>query len=154
MRTNGYATAVFGKSDSYIYKWGPGQGFYSANLFDYNIHVKHDIQANGFGELFTKAGYNANNEIEGYTENVVYPNGDKRTYYLKRKDGPLTPEDIAGKKQTNQEFDIIRSYTRGGNKELILSGVNPKPADEAVDAYIVKEMKHYLENHQTIILNL
>ncbi|NHN38394.1 sulfatase-like hydrolase/transferase [Pseudomaricurvus alcaniphilus] len=146
MRANGYATSVFGKSDSYIYKWGPGQGFHDANLFDYKVHFKHDIQQNGFGDLYTKAGYNENNEIVGYTENVQYPDGEKRSYYLKRQDGPLTKEDIAGKEQSNKEFDLIRSYTRGGNKDLILAGVNPKPAGETVDAYIVKEMISYLEN--------
>ncbi|WP_440875083.1 sulfatase-like hydrolase/transferase [Thalassotalea sp. PLHSN55] len=146
MRTNGYATAVFGKSDSYIYKWGPGQGFHDAKLFDYKVHFKHDIQKNNLGDIFTKAGYDENNVIAGYTENVLYSNGDKRTYFLKRKEGSLTEQDLFQKEKTNQEFDIIRSYTRGGNKDLILSGVNPKPAGETVDAYIVKEMKNYLTN--------
>ena len=40
MRANGYATAVFGKEDTYIYKWGPGQGFNDANLFDYKVFIK------------------------------------------------------------------------------------------------------------------
>ncbi|XPF92468.1 sulfatase-like hydrolase/transferase [Colwellia sp. RE-S-Sl-9] len=150
MRSSGYSTSSFGKVDSYIYKWGPGQGFHDAKLFDYKIHFKHDIQKNGFGDIYTKAGYNEKNEITGYTENILYANGDKRSYYLKRQEGPLTKEDIAGKNQSDKEFSLIRSYTRGGNKELILSGVNPKPAGETVDGYIVKEMKNYLENPNQI----
>ncbi|MGJ8678813.1 sulfatase-like hydrolase/transferase [Paraglaciecola sp.] len=146
MRDNGYATSSYGKVDSYIYKWGPGQGFHDSKLFDYKVHFKHDIQKNGLGDIFTKAGYDSNNAMVGLTEHVLYPNGTKRKYYLKRNGEPLTQDDIAAKAYTDKEFDIIRSYTRGGNKNLILSGVNPKPVGETVDDYIVKEMKNYLQS--------
>ncbi|MER2491740.1 sulfatase-like hydrolase/transferase [Catenovulum sediminis] len=146
LRDKGYGTAVFGKEDSYIFKWGPGQGFHDANLFDYKVHFKHDLQANGLGELFVKAGYDYTSGspvMAGLKENVVYPNGEKRAYYLKRKTGELTQDDLAQKQQTTEEFELLRAYTRS-QKDLILGGVNPKPAGETVDAYIVKELQNYL----------
>lgn len=149
MRDHGYATSVFGKEDSYIYKWGPGQGFNDAKLYDYKVHFKHDLQANGLGDLFTKAYYDTidgNLVTVGYTENVLYPNGNKKSYFLARKGAELTEADIASKQAMNEELGLLRSYTRGGNKDLILAGGNPKPAGETVDAYIVKEMKNYLAN--------
>ncbi|WP_111977525.1 sulfatase-like hydrolase/transferase [Algibacillus agarilyticus] len=149
MREHGYATSVFGKEDAYIYKWGPGQGFHDANLYDYKVHFKHDIQANGLGDIYTKALYgtvDGSPVMQGYTENVLYSDRPKKSYFLKRHQADLTAEDIAAKNAVSAEFDLLRSYTRGGNKNLIIGGVNPKPAGETVDAYIVKEMKNYLAN--------
>lgn len=145
MRSNGYATATFGKTDHYIYKWGPGQGFHNAQLFDQKIHFKNDLQKNGWGDLFTKAQYDSDYNIVGTTENILYPDGTHKKYYLKRKNAELSAEDLAQKKATEKEFDILRSYTRR-NKDLIIGGVNPKPAGETIDAYIVKEFQHYLQN--------
>lgn len=144
----GYATSVFGKEDSYIFKWGPGQGFHDASLFDYKVHFKHDLQANGLGDLFVKAGYDYSSGapvMAGLKENVVYPNGEKRAYYLQRQNEALTAEDEAQKQKTSEEFDLLRAYTRT-QKDLILAGENPKPAGETVDAYIVKELVNYLKN--------
>lgn len=148
MRSNGYTTSTFGKEDHYIYKWGPGQGFHNAQLFDVKVHFKNDLQKNGLGDLFTKAQYDENYNVIGTTENVLYPDGTQRKYYLKRNNAELTTEDIAQKKLTDKEFDILRAYTRG-NTDLILGGENPKPAGETIDAYIVKEFQHYLQNANT-----
>ncbi|MGL6314304.1 sulfatase-like hydrolase/transferase [Vibrio sp. WXL103] len=149
IRDAGYQTSVFGKEDSYIFKWGPGQGFHDAGLFDYKVHFKSDLQANGIGDLFTKVqwGHNDAGEFvnQGLTETVLYPDGTKKTYFLKRNNEPLTEEDIRAKEEVNEEFEILRAYTRW-NTDLILGGENPQPADETVDAYIVKEFQAYLDN--------
>ncbi|AWB66005.1 sulfatase [Saccharobesus litoralis] len=148
MRANGYGTATFGKEDAYIFKWGPGQGFHDANLYDYKVHFKHDLQKNGFGDLFTKLKYgNVDGKFSplGLTETVLYPNGDKKSYYLKRHKAPRNAEDQKQLEATDKEFDLLRSYTRS-NPDLIIGGENPKPAGETVDAYIVEEFKRYLAN--------
>ncbi|MDC2887570.1 sulfatase-like hydrolase/transferase [Psychrosphaera algicola] len=148
IRDNGYQTSVFGKEDSYIFKWGPGQGFHDAGLFDYKVHFKHHLQANNKGDIFGEASYgevDGSPVMNGYAENVVYADGRTRKYFLKRKGGELTEQDLAEREVTNQEFDILRAYTRT-NTSLILAGENPQPADKTVDAYIVKEFVNYLDN--------
>nr|WP_252730577.1 sulfatase-like hydrolase/transferase [Colwellia sp. E2M01] len=148
VRDTGYQTSVFGKEDSYIFKWGPGQGFNDAGLFDYKVHFKHDLQKNGKGDLYGEASYgviDGSTVMQGYAENVQYEDGNTRSYYLKRKNGTLTKEDLAQRELTNQEFDILRAYTRT-NTSLILAGENPQPADQTVDANIVKEFVNFLDN--------
>ncbi|MGL6257798.1 sulfatase-like hydrolase/transferase [Vibrio sp. WXL210] len=149
VRDAGYQTSVFGKEDAYIFKWGPGQGFHDAGLFDYKVHFKHDLQANGRGDLFSKAVYDFDVSgayvMQGVSETVIYPDGTKKSYFINRGKKPLTEEDKAAYAEVNEEFDILRAYTRA-NTSLILGGENPMPADQTVDAYIVKEFKNYLEN--------
>ncbi|MGL6259453.1 sulfatase-like hydrolase/transferase [Vibrio sp. WXL103] len=150
LRDAGYQTSVYGKEDAYIFRWGPGQGFHEAGLFDYKVHFKHDLQKNFIGDLFTEGVYDFNDdgvyEMQGTTENVVYPDGTTKSYFLKRAKGaPLTEEDLRMRAEVDEEFELLRAYTRG-NQNLILGGENPQPAEETVDAYIVKEFKNYLEN--------
>ena len=145
LRDHGYATASFGKDDYYIYQWGPGQGFIDAGFFDHRVHFKADLQGNMIGDLFIKASYDENNVVNGIKENVLYADGSKKSYMLKSKTGPLGEADKASKAAIDEEFDLIRAYTRA-NTNLILAGENPKPAGETVDAYIVKEFVSYLEN--------
>ncbi|MCM2679966.1 sulfatase-like hydrolase/transferase [Echinimonas agarilytica] len=148
IRDAGYQTSVFGKEDSYIFKWGPGQGFHDANLFDYKVHFKHDLQKNDKGDLFGKALYgdvNGTPVMQGYTENVVYPNGDKKSYFIQRHNAQLTADDKSAMAEVNEEFDLLRAYTRT-NTGLILAGENPQPAEKTVDAYIVREFQNFLQN--------
>lgn len=148
MRDAGYETATFGKEDAYIFKWGPGQGFHDANLYDKNVHFKHDLQKNGFGDLFTKAEYEhigGQYKMTGTVEKVIYPDGSSRKYYLRRKEGQLTSADREGFEQSNKEFSLLRSYTRA-NPNLIIGGENPQPAGKTVDAYIVDEFINHFAN--------
>lgn len=147
LREKGYQTATFGKEDSYIYRWGPGQGFHDANLYDKKVHFKHDLQANGFGDLFIKQTYmTVDGEMvpEGISENVLYADGGKRRYFLRRANQELTEDDHRQLEQSNEEFGLLRSYTRW-NSNLIIGGENPKPAGETVDAFIVDEFVKHLE---------
>lgn len=151
LRDTGYQTSMFGKEDHYIFKWGPGQGFHNAKLFDLQVHFKHHIQVFGMGDLFVKASYGdekGNSTPVGFKETVVYPNGEQRSYFLKRESGELSPEDITSRKQTDEEFGLLRAYTRA-NTNLIIGGTNPKPAHETIDAYIVREFTSYLDNADT-----
>ncbi|MEN8662217.1 MAG: sulfatase-like hydrolase/transferase [Lentimonas sp.] len=148
LRDHGYATAGFGKDDHYIYKWGPGQGFHDAGFFDHRVHFKGDLQANKIGDLFTKAKYDYSGgapKVIGTSEYVLYPDGSEKSYLLTRKDGELSEADKATKAQIDEEFGILRAYTRA-NQNLILGGENPKPAGETIDAYIVDEFVSYLAN--------
>ncbi|MDZ8120524.1 sulfatase-like hydrolase/transferase [Pontiella agarivorans] len=143
LRKNGYSTAVFGKSDSYIYT-EVGK-YVTAGLFGTKVHFKHDLQANGFGDIYA-GGYSP----DGTTEKVMYPDGSIREYFLKRNSGALTEEDIAERRKTDKEFDILRADTEGFySKKLIYGGVNPQPDDKTIDAYIVKEFKSYLDHADT-----
>lgn len=145
LRAQGYATAAFGKDDPYIYRWGPGQGFYDAGFYDPRIHNKHGLQRNGVGDFATLKEFGKGG-MSGGTEIVFYPDGRQRKYFLSRNNAELTAEDRAGRALTDKEFDILRSDGRKGIKTLVLGGVNPKPAADTADAHIATEMKNYLAN--------
>ncbi len=146
LRGAGYATASFGKADSYIYRWGPGQGFHNAGFWDHQVHFKNELQKQGFGDLFGNTAYGDNWERLGTAEWVHRPDGTVTQYFMSRVDGPLTDEDRATRAAVEKEFDLLRSYTRGGNRNLILGGVNPMPADKTVDARVVDAFKAHLWN--------
>ncbi|KXX66896.1 sulfatase [Flammeovirga sp. SJP92] len=145
----GYQTAQFGKSGEYIYRWGPGQGFYSAGHYEYGVHFKHDLQKNNQGDLWGHTPFGkVNNKVVnlGKQEHVKRPNGEVESYFIKKNHGEISPEDLATKKRIEKEFEILRSYTRGSNKSLIIGGENPMPADQTIDAIIVDEFSAYLKN--------
>ena len=145
LRDHGYATSSFGKDDPYIYRWGPGQGFYDPGFFDHRVHFKHNLQKNDIGDLFTKPFFK---NVEGKTqsagsiETILYADGRKQTYKIESKFDPISAADRAAQQQVDQTFEILRSH--GHKKTLILGGENPKPAPETVDAAIVQSLKNYL----------
>ncbi|WP_289039424.1 sulfatase-like hydrolase/transferase [uncultured Zobellia sp.] len=148
LQKEGYITAVFGKTGSYIYKWGPGQGFRDAGHYNYVMHFKHSLQKNGVGDLWTVSPYkvvNGKGAYQGVQEHVKFADGRTERYYLSKKDGTITNEDVAKRKAVEKELGILRSYTRY-NKNLIIGGQNPMPAGQTVDAKIVEEFKKYLSN--------
>ena len=148
MRDRGYGTASFGKMDHYIYRWGPGQGFHDAGLFDLRIHFKNHLQKNGWGDLFVRAQYGQLDgapAIIGMTENVIYPSGERKKYFLPWKGETPSGTDIASREQVTREFDLLRAYTRE-NKSLIIGGENPRSAGDTIDAYILREFTNYLVN--------
>lgn len=144
LRDEGYQTAIFGKLGAYIYKWGPGQGFYSANHYDTEISFKQDLQKNGQGDLYYHSVWKGGNQ--GLEEVAPMPNGKKLKYFIKRKKGQeLTKLDIKSRKTVDKTYDILRSYTRY-NKTLIIGGENPKPSGETIDGKILQEFQGYLAN--------
>ena len=146
LRERGYATASFGKSDAYIFRWGPGQGFHDAGLFDHKIHFKNQLQREGYGDLVADTVWDVTDgkwTNLGAGETVQYADGTTRRHFLSRTDGPLTDEDRANRRRTEEEFDLLRSYTRS-NPNLILGGVNPRVAEETVDANVVREFRNHL----------
>lgn len=148
MREYGYSTGAFGKMDSYIYN-DPGV-FNTDGLFGTRIHFKHDLQANGVGDIYSHvAGENVDGKwtMVGNKEKVMYADGSQRLYFIRRKGEDLREEDIAGIEQSNKDFDLLRAYPEGFySKTLIYGGRNPQPADKTLDAYIVKEFKDYIAN--------
>ncbi|MEM9418073.1 MAG: sulfatase-like hydrolase/transferase [Planctomycetota bacterium] len=146
LRDLGYTSASFGKSDSYIYRWGPGQGFHNPGHWDHRIHFKNQLQKVGYGDLFGNTAYGPNWTKLGQAEWAHYPDGRVKEYFMSRVDGPITEEDKRIRAEVEEEFDILRSYTRGGNKNLIIGGVNPMPADKTVDARVVDEFESHLAN--------
>ncbi|MEM6391449.1 MAG: sulfatase-like hydrolase/transferase [Planctomycetota bacterium] len=144
-RDYGYTAATFGKADSYIYRWGPGQGFHDPGHWDHRVHFKNDLQKQGLGDLFANTAYTKDWKKLGVAEWAHYPDGRVKQHFFSRTDGPVTDEDRRIRAEIEDEFDILRSYTRF-NKNLILGGVNPMPAEETVDARVVREFTNYLKN--------
>ncbi|VGO17778.1 Arylsulfatase [Pontiella desulfatans] len=148
IREYGYSTGAFGKMDSYIYT--VPNAYNTDGLFGTRIHFKHDLQANGVGDIYSHvAGGNVDGQytVLGNQEKVMYADGTVREYFINRKDAELTAEDVAHQKQTDREFDLLRAYPEGFySKTLIYGGRNPQTADKTLDAYIVKEFKDYLAN--------
>lgn len=146
LRDLGYTTATFGKADAYIFRWGPGQGYHDAGLWDHRIHFKNQLQKVGYGDLFGNTAYGENWKKLGQAEWAHYPDGSMKEYFFSRTDGPITEDDKRIRAEVEEEFDILRSYTRGANKNLIIGGVNPMPADKTVDARVVDEFESHLVN--------
>ncbi|WP_429933192.1 sulfatase-like hydrolase/transferase [Alteromonas sp. 4B03] len=147
LQREGYYTAMFGKEDHYFMQWGPGQTFNKLPIFDFRVHFKHDLQNHGIGDIYTRASYGdepGNSTPIGYSEYVSYPDGSQRSYLLKSKDGEVSQGALAQRARTDQEFDILRSYTRS-NPNLIIGGVNPNSATETIDAKVVRELRNHLQ---------
>ncbi|MGJ8681238.1 sulfatase-like hydrolase/transferase [Paraglaciecola sp.] len=144
MRDAGYGTAIIGKTHHGIsekYKT-------KSTIFDLEIEFNRDFFRNGLGGLYSTGAYGLKDGVllrRDSTETVMYADGTKKTYVLSKADRQLNAKEQAVKDSVEQEFDILRAYTRI-NKGLILGGVNPQPADKTVDAYITKEFVNYLEN--------
>jgi len=148
LQKTGYQTAQFGKTGEYIYKWGPGQGFHNAEHYEYIVHFKHSLQKNNVGDLWGHNPYEIINDkvvYQGTQENVKRPDGRIEKYYVHKRSGEISTEDIKKKKEIEKEFEILRSYTRS-NPNLIIGGENPMPANQTIDAKIVDEFQLYLNN--------
>ncbi|WP_448248837.1 sulfatase-like hydrolase/transferase [Thalassotalea agariperforans] len=140
----GYSTAIIGKTHHGISEKFKGK----STIFDLEIEFNRDLYRQGFGGFFQTGAYGL---IDGLllrrdsTETVYYPDGRKKTYVLSKQHRELTAQEQSVVDEVESEFDILRAYTRI-NKGLILGGVNPQPADKAVDARIVDEYSQYLQN--------
>ncbi|MEM6770576.1 MAG: sulfatase-like hydrolase/transferase, partial [Bacteroidota bacterium] len=151
LREVGYASAQFGKSGEYVYRWGPGQGFHNAAHYDYMLHFKHSLQKNGVGDLWGHSPYKmVNNKVvyQGTQEWLKRPDGTIEKYYVTKREGSISAEDIATRERLEKEFDVLRSYTRS-NPNLIIGGRNPQPAHQTIDAKIVDEFTAYLTHENT-----
>ncbi len=149
LKDKGYGTAVFGKTGWGIYKHLDGKKNTHTDFFDYNMHFKRDLQANGIGDIFyadAKVEF-----IDGIfspiktVEKAIYPDGSIKTYHTQLRDKKMPEIDKKTMQSVDQEFDILRTYTRL-NKGLIIGGVNPQKAGNTVDGVIVKEYVNYLTN--------
>jgi len=146
LRQQGYGTAVFGKLGTNI-KTKAGE----PDLYDHSIDFNRDLQQKGFGEIFGAGG---NSEfIDGVltiyssSETTLYPDGKKVTYVTQKLTGEMPEKDKLLFDQVNNDFDILRAYTRINHE--IIGGVNPQPAGKTVDGNIVKEFENYLENQDS-----
>lgn len=144
LRKEGYATAIFGKTGAYIYKWGPGQDFHDAGLYDFTVHFKHDLQKNGVGDIFYAPSAKVIDGVRTMEESIVYPNGSVHTYPVKRNPGGLSQKEQKIMQEIDSSYEILRAPHR--NSTLIFGGENPHPAQKTIDGSIVHEFKNYLEN--------
>ncbi|WP_010182730.1 sulfatase-like hydrolase/transferase [Aquimarina agarilytica] len=149
VKQKGYSTAVFGKTGWGIHKYKHHSKNSYTDFFDYNMHFKRDLQGNGIGDIFY-----ADAEIEFIDgifspiktlEKAILPNGEIKSYLTQQRDAPIPEADIKTKQKIDQDYNILRTYTRL-NKGLIIGGVNPQKAGNTVDGAIVKEYKNYINN--------
>ncbi|WP_235817837.1 sulfatase-like hydrolase/transferase [Formosa haliotis] len=147
LQQKGYGTAQFGKTGEYIYKWEGKPSFSNAKHYEFIVHFKHDLQKNGIGDLWGKNPLEMVNGQARYTgtiESVKRPNGTIESYFSERNDGIISEADIKKRQDIENEFEILRSYTRS-NPNLIIGGLNPMPANKTIDAMIVQEFNNYLK---------
>lgn len=154
LRDAGYGTAIIGKRHYSITTGFQGESEISLGLadasdvFDFEIDFVRDLERNGIGDISSTGAYGL---IDGVllrrdsTETVFYPDGSSKKYVLTHANRELSGEEQAIKASVEEEFDILRAYTRI-NTGLILGGVNPQPAGETIDAKIVEEFKNHLAN--------
>ncbi len=155
----GYGTALIGKSHHGVSRFRPNsaegietrrenQKTLRSDIFDFELDFGRDLERNGIGDLVSTGAYGLKDGVlmrKDSTETIYYQNGEIKSYTLSKENRELTPEEAAIKAGVEEEFDILRAYTRI-NEELILGGRNPRVAGETIDASIVKEFKAYLDN--------
>lgn len=155
LKKNGYATACFGKSGAYIFKWEGKQTFKDPGHYDYSVSFKHDLQKNNVGDYWPQPRYVKGTwKPLGVEERIKTPDGKVVSYLYKNKKGQaeVTKEDKELRKEMENKYEILRSYTRS-NKDLIIGGENPMPAGKTIDGKIVEEFKLYLKNQNSAFTN-
>ncbi|WP_247670596.1 sulfatase-like hydrolase/transferase [Alteromonas sp. MMG017] len=144
LRNAGYNTAIIGKHHHGISeKLGE-----PSTIFDFALEYNRDLHRADLGGLYSTGSHGLTDGVllrQDATETVFYPDGTKKQYVLSKADRNLSAEEEAIKSAVEDEFDILRAYTRI-NTGLILGGVNPQPADKTVDALIVEEFENHLAN--------
>ncbi|MGC6424826.1 MAG: sulfatase-like hydrolase/transferase [Lentimonas sp.] len=154
LKSVGYGTAVIGKRHYSIRErldqkdQVAGNVSDGSDIFDFVIDFGRDLERNGIGDLSSTGAYGLIDAIlyrRDAKETVYYQDGRVKEYTLSKADRELTLEERAIKEGVEEEFDILRAYTRI-NTGLILGGMNPQPAGETIDAKIVEAMQNYLQN--------
>lgn len=156
LRENGYFTSSFGKSGTYIFKWEGKQTFKDPGHYDYKVSFKHDLQKNDIGDYWAQPRYKKGTwQNLGTEERIKTPDGKVTSYLLSKKNGQgkVSAKDRKLRKQMEKKYEILRSYTRSGFKDLIIGGENPMPAGQTVDGKIVEEFKLYLKNQNSTFTN-
>ncbi|MEM0992476.1 MAG: sulfatase-like hydrolase/transferase [Bacteroidota bacterium] len=147
LRTEGYGTAAFGKTHWSVAKHLDNKKNKPNDMFDLVVHFKGDLQNQGHGDIFTSGS--KIEFIDGVfhllykDETTIYPDGSKVKYITNDKEKAIPAKDRQLHAKVDEDFDILRVYTRPHNS-LIIGGVNPNPAGETIDGLIVQEMKSYL----------
>lgn len=159
MSAEGYGTALVGKSHHGISKYRvsnpkskeqrlENNKHLRSDIFDFELDFGRHLERNGVGDLVSTGAYGLIDGVllrKDATETVYYPDGTSKKYVLTKQHRLLTEEEEAIKAEVEEEFDILRAYTRI-NSGLILGGENPKPAGDTIDASIVEEFKNHLSN--------
>lgn len=157
LRNNGYTTTSFGKEGAYIFKWEGKQTFKDPGHYDYKVSFKHDLQKNDIGDYWGQPAYAEDSKWKniGTEERVKTRDGKVVKYMLTMRKGmgEVSKEDVKMRKAMEDKYEILRSYTRSGNKDLIIGGENPMPAGQTVDGKVVEEFKLYLGNQDASFTN-
>ncbi|MEM6800420.1 MAG: sulfatase-like hydrolase/transferase [Bacteroidota bacterium] len=149
LREAGYATAAFGKSHWSVSKNLDRKKNKADDMFDLVVHFKADLQNKGYGDIFTSGAKTIFPDgifkLVYKDETTIYPDGRKLKYITNDMEKEIPEADQKMRAQIEDDFDILRVYTRPHNS-LIIGGENPNPAGETIDGLIVREFKSYLKN--------
>ena len=148
MKENGYQPSMFGKSGYYIFDW---EGYHQWTPLGYYQPYLHRNRIEEFGESdfwFNRpwGTFEGKGMVLGAEEVWRDAQGNEKRYWLERKDRELTAEEIATRKAVEKEMDIVRSYPRRQNKNLILGGVSLSTPEKTMDGAILKCMRTYFAN--------
>ncbi len=149
MREAGYKTMLFGKMGVRIFKYSKPMRFTdpdSPKIYDEKVAMESDIERKGLADFWHRAVYEEG-EQPGSMHIWNYPDGTSLSYYTKRKDAELTPEDIAARDKYRKEQKVIVMPNNPGAE--ILAGESTMPTDRTLDGLIAEEFKDYLSNANT-----
>lgn len=153
VQAQGYSTAVVGKTHFSLKPADSSDGtrlgdIMTLPLYQFEAEFEEKLQANDIADLKSDGAYGLIDDVllrRDAKETVYYPDGRSVTYPITWADRELTAEEQAVKSRIEDEFDILRAYTRI-NTELILGGVNPQPAESTIDASIGKVFDEFIAN--------
>ena len=147
MKEHGYQPSMFGKSGYYIFDWEGYNQWKPLGYYQPYIHRNKLEQTDGSDFWWNRpwGRHKGKGMVLGFEEVYRYPDGRVKRYWLERKDRELTDEDLAMRKEVEEELDLLRSYTRR-NPQLIIGGVSPNTTGNTLDGAIVKCMQNYLMN--------
>ena len=148
MKENGYQPAMFGKSGYYIFDWEGYSQWQDTGHYDPFVSY-NDIQKLGESDFWINRPWGTHNGkgmVLGSEEVFRDGKGNEKRYWIDRVDRELTKEEIATREAVEKEMQIIRSYTRANNKDLILAGQSYSTPEKTLDGEVVACLKDHLSN--------
>lgn len=147
MKENGYQPSMFGKPGYYIFDWEQYHQWAPLGYYQPWI-TNNDLQKTDGSDFWWNkpwGNYKGKGMVMGSEEVFRFPDGRVERFWKSRKDRELTAEEIAKRKEVEEELDLLRTYTRS-NPDLIIGGVSPNTKWNTLDGSIVKSMQNYFAN--------
>ncbi len=145
MREAGYQTTLFGKMGVRIHKYSDPVRFVEPvpSIYDQKVTMEGDIERKGLSDHQYRTVYEKG-LAPGTKHYYFYPDGTSVSYYVSRKDGKITEEEINARKQLEQQQKMIMMPNK--RTQEVLAGENTMPTDKTLDGVIAKEFLSFLSN--------